>query len=442
MRLPGSFQKHMREILGGEFPDFLSVYERRHHRGFVLNTLKMDERTFRERFPHELESVPWHTRGFYTPKMRAFGDDPYHHAGLFYIQEPSAMAPAAVMAAKPGERILDLCAAPGGKSVAMALAMEGKGLLVANDADYGRARTLSANIERMGITNALVLNHRAEDLAARLPAYFDAVMVDVPCSLEGMFRKDEEAVSLYRDDLPDRLAPMQGRLLENAHRLVRPGGRIVYSTCTLNTIENEGVVRSFLKRHPDAALMPIAKEGPLSGGVGMEEALRIWPHRAKGEGHFVALIEKGEDSPSPPPPMEARKSKPSLYEAFERSFLQEPLEGTLIQRRDALHLFPGPLLSLSGLRVLRAGVLLGELKKRRFVPAHALSHALRKDDFRRWVDLGRESDDIKRYMRGETLRTDEENGPVVVCVDGVPLGFAKIVDGVLKNHYPKGLRIY
>ncbi len=442
MRLPESFQRHMKEILGEEFADFLSVYTKRHHRGLVLNTLKMSETEFREQFPHELEKVPWHPGGFYAPKVRALGDDPHHHAGLFYIQEPSAMAPAAAMEAKPGERILDLCAAPGGKSVSMAFAMEGEGLLVANDADYGRARTLSQNIERMGVANALVVNHRAADLAARFPACFDAVMVDVPCSLEGMFRKEEEAVSLYRESLPGRLAPMQEGLLENAHTLTRKGGRIVYSTCTLNTIENEGVVRSFLKRHPDATLRPIDKDVFLSKGVGMEEAWRIWPHKAKGEGHFVALIEKGEDSPLPPPRLEASIRKPSLYESFEKSFLWDSLEGTLIRRKDTLHLFPGPLISLSGLKVLRAGIMLGEMKKKRFVPAHALSHALQKEAFRRFVDFERDSEDIRRYMRGETLRTKEKNGLLVVGVDGVPLGFAKAVDGVLKNHYPKGLRIY
>ncbi len=442
MRLPESFQHHMKEILGEEFDEFLSVYTKNHYRGFILNTLKMSEQEFRDRFPHELKNVPWHPDGFYAPKVRALGDDPHHHAGLFYIQEPSAMAPAAVLDAKPGERILDLCAAPGGKSVSMAIAMENEGLLVANDTDYGRARTLSGNIERMGVQNALVTNHRAADLAKRLPGFFDAVMVDVPCSLEGMFRKEKEAISLYRDDLPKRLAPLQGELLENAHALARKGGRIVYSTCTLNTTENEGVVRAFLRKHPDTTLVPIKKKGSLSAGVDMKEALRIWPHRSEGEGHFVALLEKREDASPRVPPVEKGIPLPPLFEVFAKSFLRALPEGTLIRRKDTLHLFPGQLIALSGLKVLRAGIMLGEMKKSRFVPAHALAHALPKDSFQRTVDFGRESDEIKRYMRGETLRTTEKNGLVAVCVDGVPLGFAKIVDGVLKNHYPKGLRIY
>lgn len=436
--LPEAFVSGMRKQLGPEADAFEAALEEPFQRGLRLNPRKPMVQ------PPEglLEDVPWNaSTGRYLTTDSAAGLDPLHEAGAYYIQEPSAMAPVAVLAPQPGERVLDLCAAPGGKSTQIADGLAGKGLLVCNEPVPSRARILSRNVERMGVTNALVVSARPEKLSPLWADVFDAALVDAPCSGEGMFRRHPETRGEWTAQSPEGCAGRQKGILACAARMVRPGGRLVYSTCTFNLLENEGVIGDFLTHHPDWE--PLAFTLPIGGGKTLEAPdglLHLYPHQLRGEGHFVALLHrKGEGSPAPLLPAAsalAGPQKPMLqaFADFARSF--GPLPEPNAQLGDTLLSAPD-LPPLTGIPVLRAGVQLGGLKGRIFAPDHALAMALCcREDYPR-VSLTR--DEALRYQRGETLPTDCK-GYVLACYQGLALGFGKGADGQLKNHYPKGLR--
>ena len=438
--LPDAFLARMRRLLGREFDAFLASYELPRNLGIRLNPLKQACK-----LPCCLERVPWEPNGYYCAAGARPGLSAYHDAGVYYLQEPSAMAPAALLDAQPGEILLDLCAAPGGKSTQLAAALQGRGLLVCNEIHPKRARILASNIERMGVCNALVLNEHPAKLAERFPRCFDRILVDAPCSGEGMFRKEEAAVNDWSDATVAMCAARQTEILSSAARMLKPGGRIVYSTCTFSPEENEGVVSRFLHEHPDFSVAEVKAPWFAPGrpdwisdpAEGLDRTFRLWPHRLRGEGHFAAVLSHdvrgGGETPAP----QRAGSLPAPVRCFlEENGIRLP-DGMPVSFGETYFWAPQELPALDGLHVLRAGLELGEVRKGRFLPAHAL--ALWVKEFPQSVGLSVGSAELAAYLRGETLRRPLA-GWTLMRVENYSIGWAYGADGILKNHYPKGLR--
>ena len=429
-QLPKVFVDRMAAQLQDELPAFLRTYEEPYQRGIRLNPLKaVDETHLPEGL---LEAVPWEPTGHYLSLDSKAGADILHEAGAWYLQEPSAMIPAAVLNAQPGERILDLCAAPGGKTTQNALRMAGQGMIVCNEPIGDRARILSRNVERMGVTNAIVVSAWPEKLADVWPEAFDAIQCDAPCSGEGMFRRHPETRDEWNPESPAGCAKRQGDILDSAAVMLRPGGRMVYSTCTLNKIENEGVVEAFLLRHPDFELMPFELPG-LSAPQGM---LTIYPHRIKGEGHFVALLRRKGDGRA----VWQTASPKNAPDKAAMKVLQEFLPGqqaNLFFGNELRYCPDFPELSKAkGVTVLRSGLHLGTVKGKVFIPDHAWAVSNAAPAVPR-VHLTEE--EAWLYLNGQVIPADGK-GWVLACYAGLPLGWGKVSDGMMKNHYPKGLR--
>ena len=429
-QLPKVFVDRMAAQLQDELPAFLRTYEEPYQRGIRLNPLKAVDGTH---LPEGLlEAVPWEPTGHYLSLDSKAGADILHEAGAWYLQEPSAMIPAAVLNAQPGEHILDLCAAPGGKTTQNALRMAGQGIIVCNEPIGDRARILSRNVERMGVTNAIVVSAWPEKLADVWPEAFDAIQCDAPCSGEGMFRRHPETRDEWNPESPAGCAKRQGDILDSAAVMLRPGGRMVYSTCTLNKIENEGVVEAFLLRHPDFELMPFELPG-LSAPQGM---LTIYPHRIKGEGHFVALLRRKGDGRA----VWQTASPKNAPDKAAMKVLQEFLPGqqaNLFFGNELRYCPDFPELSKAkGVTVLRSGLHLGTVKGKVFIPDHAWAVSNAAPAVPR-VHLTEE--EAWLYLNGQVIPADGK-GWVLACYAGLPLGWGKVSDGMMKNHYPKGLR--
>lgn len=454
--LPEEFLKRMEQMLGEEYPAFLQSYERQRAQALRFNPLKGGIGDFLRKAPFTLRPVPWEPNGFYYGNMDAPGKHPYHEAGVYYIQEPSAMAPAAFLDAHPGERILDLCAAPGGKSTQIAVAMCGSGILVSNEIHPARAKILSENIERMGITNAMVTNESPKKLAERFESWFDRIMVDAPCSGEGMFRKNEEACEEWSPENVRLCALRQMEILDLAAGMLKPGGTLVYSTCTFAPEEDEGCVSSFLCRHSEFELCETKKYPGMESGradwipepvSGLEHTCRLFPHKLEGEGHFLAVLKKkgtvpeafkgscgGYERP-------AAKKDLGEYPAFCRENLREMPQGQILRFGEQLYLAPEELPALKGLKVLRPGLHLGTLKKNRFEPSHALALALKPEQVWHTWELAADSQDARSYLSGQTFPAEGDKGWYLITVDGYSIGWGKLAGNMMKNHYPKGLRI-
>lgn len=439
--LPEQFLARMRSLLGDEYEDFLNSYDRPLQKGLRLSRRK----ALPETLPFPGESIPWSKMGYtYEPAARP-GKHPYHEAGLYYLQEPSAQAPAELLAPVPGERVLDLCAAPGGKATQLGDMLEGQGLLVANEIHSKRAKILSRNIERMGIPNALVLNMHPRDLADRFPGFFDKILVDAPCSGEGMFRKEEAAVTDWSPETVAMCAQRQGEILDSAAKMLRPGGLLCYSTCTFAPEEDEGAIAAFLSRHGDFHVektnapwfSPGRSDWVQPSIPELADTLRLWPHKLSGEGHFAALLHRdGDTSPSSLPCQEGIPMPGPLSDFLSAMDITLP-EGKLISFGSSLYLCPETMPELKGLKVLRPGLELGQLKKDRFEPAHALALWLKTAASS--ADFPADSEDIRRYLNGQVI-PGNQTGWTLVTVDGLSLGWAKGSGGQLKNHFPKGLR--
>ena len=343
------------------------------------------------------------------------------------------MAPVGLLDPRPGERICDLCAAPGGKSTQIAGKMAGEGFLLCNEYNPKRAKILGKNIERMGVANALVVNAEPRELARKFPGWFDRVLVDAPCSGEGMFRKEEAAVTDWSEETVEMCARRQGEILDSAALLVKPGGRLVYSTCTFAPAENEEAVKAFLERNPDFSPEEVNAPWFTQTGTGM---FRLWPHKVKGEGHFAAVLRKTGGEEDAPAPLKGQ-SVPKLWEAFARENEISLPAGKALLFGQTLYWVHPEMPDLKGLRVIRAGIELGEVKKDRFEPAHALALWLKKA--KNTVSYSADSGEIAAYMNGQTLPCGKK-GWTLVQVDGYSLGWGKADGTVLKNHYPKGLR--
>ena len=441
MPLPQAFLSRMQTMLGDEYPQFLAAYDQPHFRGVRINPLKCDRETI-EAAMGTLTPSPFSPLCFYTQTEKV-GSLPLHHAGAFYSQEPSASSAVTVLAPEPGEKVLDLCAAPGGKSTQIAACLMGEGLLWSNEIVKNRAQILLSNMERMGVKNAVVSSCHPETLCSRLAGFFDKVLVDAPCSGEGMFRRDEQAVEEWSPEHVKACADRQLAILHSAKQAVREGGVLVYSTCTFSPEENEGVIRRFLEEEPGFVLeSPSVSFGRKAEAM---DAVRIYPMDG-GEGHFAARLRRVSENPKMPASLKLPAEKGEGFqlarELLQKVFRQPP-KNPIMQAGNRLYLLPDRLPEISGLGVLRAGVEVGEIKGKRIEPAHGLFMAARQEDLQYSVSFPSNSAEIASFLRGEELgvELDAPNGSYVgVCVDQVTVGYGKYSSGRLKNHYPKGLR--
>lgn len=509
-RIPAGFASHMRELLGDEYDELESALLSDRSFGLRVNPLKFNkERALGLRDELGITDViKWCDEGFYYNEEARPGKSPFHEAGAFYIQEPSAMTVVQALDPKPGERVCDLCAAPGGKATHIAGRLRGRGLLVANEIVTDRARILSRNIERMGVANCLVTNEDPESMMNRFPGFFHRVVVDAPCSGEGMFRKEDAAVSEWSMENVSMCSGRQLDILDCAEKMVMPGGTLVYSTCTFEPDEDENVIGEFLKQHTDWRIVSAGFEDVCEKGrpewmsdpsEELALAVRIWPHKQRGEGHFLAkLIRNGEypvmpeqadggcgtetfaepDADKPKHKKKGKGSKGGNEEAAGNVFEQtkefvKALTGEniiterlnrdkMMRMADCIYLLPPGITPemLRGFKTVRPGLCLAEICKDRLEPSHSLAMAISTEGFAPADDMcGCKSklcengtlyeyrmdiDEAYKFMRGETIPTflDQRlNGKwLLMSVEGVSIGWGKYVNGMIKNHYPKGLR--
>lgn len=418
--LPAEFIDRMKKILGAEFESFMQSYTRPPEKAIRVNTLKISPDEFEKISPIKLDGkVLWENSGYYA-KGESLGKTVAHAAGLYYVQEPSAMCAAPELEVKPGERVLDLCSAPGGKGTQLAARMNGGGVLVLNEIDAKRCEILRGNVERSGVKNAVTTNKSPQKLAEIFPNYFDKILVDAPCSGEGMFKKEPNAIPEWSTANVKRCAERQTEILKCADEMLAGGGRLVYSTCTFAPEEDEEQIESFLQTHAEYKLLKMKK---------------LLPHKIRGEGHFCAVLEKTEGARAEVGKLrfKADKTAEKLYGEFEKAYLNTSFGN--------LHLFGDKLYSLlTDLpEIMRCGVFLGEIKSGRFEPSHTFAMCLKKDEAKR-IEID-ESTALK-YLRGLTFDCNaDEKGWRLVTYLGYPLGWCKAVGGTAKNHLPKGLRI-
>ena len=444
MNLPIEFCERMRELVGDEYDEFIKSYDTQLNRGVRINELKCDMTP--ELFS-DCEKVLWCHNGYYVNDGKVSGNHPYHAAGVIYFQEPSAMCVAEWLPLCDDAKILDLCAAPGGKTTHIGARMKNKGLLVANEIISKRAAILSENVERMGLTNTIVTNETPSHLAEKFEGFFDGIIVDAPCSGEGMFRKEPQAVDEWSVNHTLSCAVRQKNILDDAYKMLRCGGYIMYSTCTFSYDENEAVVKYMTDKY-NMELCPIPGLDMLWQGIGdgMENCRRVFPHKNKGEGHFTALLRRTEENETATEFVKKQNKRKDtaletaikLYYEFEKTALKVHLEGEFVLFGDNLYLLPR-YVDIDKLKVLRCGLHLGEVKRNRFEPSHALSHAFDEDVYINKVETLQDSDEIKKYMHGETLSLDV-SGWCVIKTEKYIVGWGKGSNGIVKNHYPKHLR--
>lgn len=467
--LPQSFLDSMKEILGEDYEAFLAGFDGQRQYGLRVNTLKMNLEEFERIAPFHLKKVPWISNGYFYEAEDAPAKHPFYSAGLYYLQEPSAMTPASRLKVQPGERVLDLCAAPGGKATELGAALQGEGLLVANDINTARARALLRNLELFGISNSFVTNEPPHVLAERFPEFFHKIMVDAPCSGEGMFRKNPAVVDSWQEKGPEYFSKLQREIIVQAADMLLPGGMMFYSTCTFSPLENEKTITHLLKERPDMEVIPMEDyEGFAEGltsyrGEVFDESCklcrRIWPHKMSGEGHFMALLHKKNGIQQQ---VQQTVSQSSIWwekckglnkeqkAAAEDFFSHVNIaydEKRIDVRGDNLYYLPAPKYDGRGLHFLRNGLFMGEFKKKRFEPSQPFALALHAQDFDQVLDFPADDERLSRYLRGETLDVSDliagekkRKGWQLVMVAGHPLGFGKLVNNNLKNKYPAGWR--
>lgn len=448
MTLPEDFCQRMKKMLTDEYEAFIKTYDHEeHYVGLRINSLKCGD--LFSRILKNCSRVEWCDEGYYCSKDIISGRHPYHVMGLCYFQEPSAMASVEALPIEPDDYILDLCAAPGGKSTQAGSRLSEKGLLIANEIIPKRAQILAQNIERFGFLNTIVTNENPEKLKERFPKFFDKIIVDAPCSGEGMFKKEPLSAVQWSINHTLTCAQRQRHIMDCAYEMLSEGGYIVYSTCTFAPCENEGVIDYMLTKYDDLTLektgLDMLCEGRgewINSSHDLSECRRIFPHKSDGEGHFIALLKKeGHSSERVKRDLKTNKdceSAKNLYYEFEKKYLNRHLEGMFKLFGDNLYLVPHGI-DTDKLKLSLAGLYLGVCKKNRFEPSHAFCRALEKKDFKNTVNFTLSDADVEKYMRGETITADV-NGYCAVCVDDIPLGWAKGTGGVLKNHFPKYLR--
>lgn len=449
MLLPEKFEIRMKNMLKTEYSDFLrALTDTPVYSGIRVNTKKKDAGEYIKREFGKLENIPWCADGFYADKSQISGRHPYHTAGLFYFQEPSAMSVVSAFSVNKDDYILDLCAAPGGKATQAGALLGEDGLLIANEINRSRSNILADNIDRFGIKNCIVTNETPQRLAEKYPNFFDKIIVDAPCSGEGMFRKEPQAVTEWSIEHTISCGERQKHILDCAFKMLRSGGYLVYSTCTFAPEENEKICAYILKNH-NAELIAPENLDMLSHGetewsdseFDMDNTRRIFPHKNKGEGHFIALFHSLDEKT--PREIKVKKTVKSdsekLYREFEKEFLNVTLNGEFCLFGEQLYLKPKNI-DIDKIKTIRAGLPLGVCRKGRFEPSWALCLALTKNDIKNTLDFRADSEKLKSYMMGQTLECSKK-GWCAVTVDGYPLGWGKASGGVLKNHFPKYLRL-
>lgn len=468
--LPSKFIDEMKEMLGDEFDDFLASYDEDYYRGIRCNTLKITPSEFKNKVPFVSEKVDWVQNGYYTSEDEQPAKHPYYFAGLYYIQEPSAMMPASKLPVEPGDRVLDLCAAPGGKTTELGSKLKGEGVLVSNDISASRAKALVKNVELFGIKNAIVVSESPDKLAERLEGYFDKILVDAPCSGEGMFRKVHSIAKNWEQYGSQYYADIQRTVLPSAVKMLRPGGMMIYSTCTFSKLEDEDSISFILENNPDMELI---------------EAHKLFPHKIKGEGHFVALLRKLDIAANAKSPTdsvimnspsvilneaknlknddqqgnERQKCRINQYDPKVRSKYKKISDeafdffesigfkidvSRLWVNEDRINMLPSGAPDLSRLRVLRTGLFLGEMKKGRFEPSQSLALALKAGEYPNVLDLKLDDDRVVRYLKCESIDVEDgevDDGYCLVAVDGYPLGWGKVDKGRFKNKYLPSWRL-
>ena len=446
--LPLEYSERMKKLLGNGFENYINALNSSLVRGFRVNTDKISLDNFKEINIFSNEEIPYVENGFYLDYDK-IGNHPYHHAGMIYVQEPGAMAPAECVDIDPDWKILDMCAAPGGKSTQLKNKLGESGILVSNEIIPSRCKILTGNIERLGLRNCVTTCMDTARLAKTFPKAFDLVMCDAPCSGEGMFRKEEVAIDEWSVENVIKCAERQSDILENAAKLVKNGGYIVYATCTFSLEENEMTVDRFLKNHPEFELVPVNErvknhtvDGISFDGCECENigfARRFYPHISKGEGQFMAVLRNKLDASQERTHKTVAKVK---IDTTVKEFLDDALSdydetNVLIYNSNPVYFTPD--FEVPKGAAFCCGVTIGEIKKNYILPHHQFFMAMGKN-FKRKINLSAESEEIKKYLHGEEFETDCPNGWAAVTVDGCTLGGVKVVNGRAKNHYPKGLR--
>ena len=514
VNIPEEFEMKMKKLLGGEYEELLASYDRPRNFGLRVNVDKISPGEFEKIAPFHLTKIPWTENGYYYEEQDMPARHPFYYAGMYYLQEPSAMTPASRLVSQPGDKVLDLCAAPGGKATELGARLHGQGVLVANDISASRAKALLKNIEVFGIRNSFVVNEVPAKLAENFQEFFDKILVDAPCSGEGMFRKDPAVAKVWDSNKPFECAKQQKEIITRAAQMLAPGGNMLYSTCTFSPEENEQVIQFLLDSRDDMEIREIqpyegfapgrpevAYEGwdgectdPVRRKMGtpdLKKCVRIWPHKMAGEGHFLALLHKKASGEAARAQENDRNGHPNRETTVDEH--KNPVEGTISDikgigkpetkalteffadvsmemnwkqvevRKGQVYLVPEALGTRKGLVFLRNGLYLGEIRKDRFEPSQSFAMALKKEEYTAVVDLDYSDVRVEKYLRGETLEVDDivehnlqeaekmsdtksmkkrlEKGWQLVCVNGYPLGWGKLVNGTLKNKYHAGWRM-
>lgn len=460
MDLPEKFCEEMKRILLDEYPDYLASMEDERKYGLRVNTAKISVEEFERIAPFPITRIPYVKNGFYYDSSVQPAKHPYYFAGLYYLQDPSAMTPASRLPVNEGETVLDLCAAPGGKATELAAKLHGTGLLIANDISAKRAKALLKNIELFGVENSFIVTEYPQKLQEYFTGFFDKILIDAPCSGEGMFRKDPSMVKAWEQNGPEYYAGIQEEIVKQALPMLKPGGMLLYSTCTFSPMEDEGTVAKILAA--DSHMELVQMDGYEGFAPGMPElvdseneeirkCVRIFPHRLDGEGHFLALFKKSEEAAEGIQSYHEirgglKGEERKLFENFARNLTRVFEPERLESRQGMVYYMPSCLPKMRGLRFLRSGLFMGEIKKNRFEPSQSLAMALHAREYKNCLWLSSEDERVIRYLKGETLTLTEEecNGDAgwqLVCVDGYPLGWGKRTGMVLKNKYHSGWRL-
>ena len=463
MILPDRYVDKMQKLLKEDYEDYLACFDEPRYYGLRVNTGKISVEDFKAICPFEIVPIPWIENGFYyNGDTAAPSRHPYYFAGLYYLQEPSAMTPADRLPVFPGDRVLDLCAAPGGKATELGAKLQGKGVLAANDISSSRAKGLLKNIEVFGIGNVLVLSEEPGKLAGYFPEYFDKILIDAPCSGEGMFRKDRKMLKAWEEHGPEYFRNIQKGIILQAAGMLKPDGRMLYSTCTFDPEENEQIIAHLLWNCPEFEVESIRDYEGFTNGFPdtasknypeLNKTVRIFPHKMKGEGHYLALLHKRESNTN-----REAGSMDNSYKIYKKEALPEEFTQFLsdVEKEydtermrlygERIYYMPEGLPDMRGIRFLRTGLLMGELKKKRFEPSQAFAMSLKKEEYRKNINLSARDERVMRYLKGETLDVSDqisakEKGWFLVCVDGFPLGWVKLDGGTLKNKYLPGWRL-
>ena len=443
LNLPEEYTDKMKRLLGDEYEAYTESLLQPSACGLRVNTSKVDTEKFLEAAPFTLAPVPWTTNGFYyDPAADKPSAHPYYHCGLYYLQEPSAMAPAALLPVAPGERVLDLCAAPGGKTTQLAMALQERGLLISNDISPSRAKALLKNIELFGLKNTVVTCEAPEKLAEYFPEFFDKILVDAPCSGEGMFRRGTRMIRAWQEHGPAYFSVIQKEIVTHALRMLRPGGQILYSTCTFDPSEDEQIIAYMMEICPELSVLPAPHFDGFVHGFsqyapdteGIENAVRLFPHRIRGDGHFAALMQKGDPDP-------AGALRPVPEPVTMKRIIGKGRGATVMR----IQSYP-EVTQADGLRIKRSGLLLGEEKGGKFIPSQAYAMTLTKDDYKPVLNLSLSDERVRRYLKGESLQIQArdhlpEKGTVLVLIDGFPAGWGKINGSRIKNNLLPGWRM-